>query len=394
MERFRVRWSWLDAAIVAVAGGLGAVSIVLGPPSGGGATEWALVGTAAVALGLVRHVPLIVFAVEVALTLVGDSVLPAGSHVAPLAGVVALGAVAYRHRWLATAAAYLVGYATILVAFSSDEGGLLTGVDGLVRIVTLALTVATPVAFGRYLAGVRLAAAVAAERVRDAEQRRDAEMQAIRLAERARIAGDLHDLVAHHVSAIALQAGTAQYAATHAPDPEQRLSVAVDSLGAIHTSAGQALVDLRSLLRVLRNPSEQESLVDPEQMIADAVQRSRTAGLHVVAHLDEGAVEAPLTLRVTAARVVQEALTNALKHAGPGAEVETTVDVDDTQLSVEVANSGPVGPHPTLPTLPASGHGLAGMRERVEILGGTLAAGPTHTGGWRLRVTLPLGARS
>jgi signal transduction histidine kinase len=137
--------------------------------------------------------------------------------------VVALGAVAYRHRWLATAAAYLVGYATILVAFGSDDGGLLTGVDGLVRIVTLALTVAAPVAFGRYLAGVRLAAAVAEERVRDAEQRRDAEMQAIRLAERARIAGDLHDLVAHHVSAIALQAGTAQYAATHAPDPEQRL---------------------------------------------------------------------------------------------------------------------------------------------------------------------------
>lgn len=126
-------------------------------------------------------------------------------------------------------------------------------------------------------------------------------------------------------------------------------------------------------------------------MITDAVQRSCTAGLHVVAHLDDGTVEAPLTLRVTAARVVQEALTNALKHAGPGAEVETTVDVDDTQLSVEVANSGPVGPHPTLP---ASGHGLAGMRERVEILGGTLAAGPTHTGGWRLRVTLPLGARS
>jgi signal transduction histidine kinase len=94
---------------------------------------------------------------------------------------------------------------------------------------------------------------------------------------------------------------------------------------------------------------------------------------------------------VTAARVVQEALTNALKHAGPGAEVETTVDVVDSRLRVEVANSGPVGPHPALP---ASGHGLAGMRERVEIHGGTLAAGPTHTGGWRLRVTLPLGART
>jgi signal transduction histidine kinase len=216
-------------------------------------------------------------------------------------------------------------------------------------------------------------------------------MQAIRLAERARIAGDLHDLVAHHVSAIALQAGSARYAATHAPDLEQRLSVAVGSLRSIHTSAGQALVDLRSLLRVLRSPSEQESLVDPERMIADAVDRSRSAGLRVVARVDDGTVGAPLTLRVTAARVVQEALTNALKHAGPGAEVETTVDFDESGLWVEVANSGPTGVHPTLP---ASGYGLAGMRERVEILGGTLAAGPTGAGGWRLRVTLPLGVRS
>lgn len=386
----RARWSWLDAAIVAVAGGFGAVSVILGPPSGGGATQWVLVEAAALALDLARHLPLVVLAIEVVLVLVTDALVATSSHVAPLAGVVALGAVAYRHRWVSTGIAFAAAYAAMLVAFGRDAGGLLTGPDGLLRIVSLALAVAAPVAFGRYLAGLRLAAAVAEERVRDAEQRRGTEMQAIRLAERARIASDLHDLVAHHVSAIALQAGSAQYAATHAPDPQQRLSVAVGSLRSIHTSAGQALVDLRSLLRVLRSPIEQESLVDPEQMIADAVDRSRSAGLDVVARVDDRTTGAPLTLRVTAARVVQEALTNALKHAGPGAEVETTVDVDDSHLWVEVANSGPLN---TRPVLPVSGHGLAGMRERVEILGGTLAAGPTSTGGWRLRVTLPLGVR-
>ncbi len=387
----RTRWSWLDAAIAVAAAGFGAASIVLSPASGAGLTVWALVAAATVALVFVRHVPLTVLAIEVVLTLVTDAVVVPGIHVAPLAGAVALGAVAYRHRWAGTTIAFAAAYATMLVAFGTDPGGLLTGSDGVVRIVVLALTVAAPVAFGRYLAGVRLAAAVAEERVRDAEKRRDAEIQAIRLAERARIAGDLHDLVAHHVSAIALQAGTAQYAATHAPDPVQRLGAAVGALRAIHSSAGQALVDLRSLLRVLRDPDDQTPLIAPEQMITDAVERSRTAGLHVIARVDDGIVEAPLTLRVTAARVVQEALTNALKHAGPGADVETTVGVDGTHLGVEVVDTGPVGHHPVLP---ASGHGLAGMRERVEILGGTLAAGPTRTRGWRLSVILPIGDRS
>jgi signal transduction histidine kinase len=389
--RMSLRGPWLDGTIMAVAASITAASIALGVPSSNPAAQWVLAEAAALGLGLIRRAPVAAFAVEVVLIFVTDAVVPAGSHVAPLTAAVALGAVAYRHRWPVTLAALAAMYAATLASVASDDGDLLAGADGVVRILSVGLATAAPVAFGRYLAVLRQAATVAEERARDAEERRVVETRTARLAERARIASDLHDLVAHHVSAIAMQAGSARYAATHGPDPAHRLSTAVGALESIHTSAGQALVDLRGLLRVLRDPADHDSLADPEEMIADAVRRSRSAGLEIRARIDDRAAEVPLTLRVTAARVVQEALTNALKHAGPGTEVDATVAIDDSQLQIEVANSVPAG---RAPALPRSGHGLAGMRERVEILGGTLAAGPTHTGGWRLHVALPIGARS
>jgi signal transduction histidine kinase len=381
-----VRGWWLDTAIVAVAALSGAASIVLAPPSGAQAALWALVGMAALALGLVRRLPVVVVAIEVVLVVVIDVAVPAGSHVAVLAAAIALGAVAYRHRWPITLLSLAATYAAILIAVGRDAGDLLTGANGLVRMVSFALAVSAPVAFGRYLAAVRQAAVVAEERAREAEERRLVDTRTARLAEGTRIAGDLHDLVAHHVSAIALRAASGQYAATHAPET-QRLGEAVSALQSIHTSARQALIDLRGLLRILRDPGNHQSTVDPRRIIDEAVQRSRSAGLDVVARVDDRTTDMPLTLRVTVARVVQEALTNAIKHAGPGTEVEATVGVHDSRLYVEVANSVPGGRQPALPV---SGHGIAGMRERVEILGGTLTAGPTDTGGWRLYVTLPI----
>jgi signal transduction histidine kinase len=98
-----------------------------------------------------------------------------------------------------------------------------------------------------------------------------------------------------------------------------------------------------------------------------------------------------LAARITAARVVQEALTNAMKHAGPGTNVRTTVTVDGSALRVNVIDAGSVGPPPALP---ASGHGLAGISERVAIFGGTLVAGPSHGGGWRVAMSLPLRGRA
>ena len=390
MRVIRAGWSRLDAGIALLAAAVGAFTIVLGEPSRVAGERWVLVEASALALGLVRRLPILVLVVQGVLLFLTDAIVPVDSHVAPLAGMIALGMVAYRHRWAITGVALAGAYAAALVVVARDGDRMLTGTDGLVRAASIALAVAAPVLLGRYIAGLHRAAEIAEERVREADERREAEMQATRLAERARIAGDLHDLVAHYVSAIALQAGSAHYAATHLPDSEERNSATSHALKVIHTNAGQALVDLRGLLRVLRDPIDQESLADPEQMIADAVERSRSAGLEVEARIDDRATEAPLSLRVTAARVVQEGLTNALKHAGPGTSVRTVVDLDTRRLRVEVTDSGSVS---LRPRLPASGHGLAGMRERVEILGGTLAVGPVQAGGWQLRADLPLAAR-
>ncbi len=380
----------LDGAIAATAAAVGAATVVLGPGSDRPALEWALVEAAAVMLVFLRHAPLVALAAEVVLVVVIDVLLPDTSHVAPLAAALALGAVAYRHGTAIVAVSWAATIAAVLVSVGRDAGALLTGADGVVRVLALVLAVAAPVAFGRYLAALRQAAAVAEERARDAETRRTVETRAARMTERARIAGDLHDLVAHHVSAIALRAGSGQYAATHAADQRQRLDGAVGALEAISTSAGQALVDLRGLLGILRDPENPGPIVDPEQMITDTVERVRGAGLRVVLVHDERTVAAPLAVRVTAARVMQEALTNALKHAGPGASVAATVAVDDDRLRVDVENSTHAS---TGAALPVSGHGLLAMRERVAMLGGTLDAGASGDV-WRLCVTLPLAVRA
>ncbi|MFE8017174.1 sensor histidine kinase [Streptomyces antibioticus] len=377
-----------DILIAVAAAAVGAATVLLGPPSDRPLAEWVLVEAAALTLGLARALPVVALALDVILIVVTDVVLPGTSHVAPLVAALALGAVAYRCGTVVTALSWAATFAAVLVSVGRDAGGLLAGADGFLRILSTALAVAAPVAFGRYLAALRQAAAVAEERAREAEERRLVETRAARMTERAHLAGDLHDLVAHHVSAIALTAGSAKYAATHAPGQAQRLDAALDGITSIHDSARRALVDLRGLLHVLRDPGAPDLLVDPEQMITDAVERSRTAGLHVTLTHDERAVDAPLALRVTAARVMQEALTNALKHAGPGADVAAVVAVRDDRMLIDVTNTVRRDP---APDLPPSGHGLTGMRERVEVLGGTLAAGPTGDG-WHLAAALPLAA--
>ncbi|WP_338043405.1 ATP-binding protein, partial [Nonomuraea lactucae] len=127
-------------------------------------------------------------------------------------------------------------------------------------------------------------------------------------------------------------------------------------------------------------------LADPADVIRDSAERVAAAGLLVDLDLDPDADRAPLVARACAARIIQEGLTNVLKHAGPGTEVRVTLASAGRDLSVEIRNGRP----PTLvECLPSSGRGLAGMRERVRALGGTLTAAPDWDGGWRLSAFLP-----
>jgi signal transduction histidine kinase len=217
----------------------------------------------------------------------------------------------------------------------------------------------------------------AAYRVRE----RAAEAQHAVDEERTRIARELHDLVAHRVSLITIQAGAAQTVASS--DPER----AIRAMASVEEAAREALNELRQILGVLRSGEEREDLVPVHGLadIEDLVTEMRGAGMRVSLSSNDVPSGLPAGVDLASYRIVQEALTNVLKHAGPDPEVDVRVTTEGQMLTIEVTNRG-VG----VSTLPGSGHGLVGMRERAALLGGTFEAGPRPGGGFRVIARLPL----
>jgi signal transduction histidine kinase len=198
-------------------------------------------------------------------------------------------------------------------------------------------------------------------------------------AERARIARELHDIVAHHLSVVVLHAAGAR--ASGGADPA--------TLEEIENSGRQALTETRRLFGVLRDPDEETGRA-PQPGISElpALAGSlRAAGLEVSLSIDGDQTVLPPAVDVSAYRIVQEALTNVLKHAGP-ARAEVTVGCAGSAVTIEVTDDGPgnvVSPALT------GGQGLAGMRERVAVFGGDLRAGPRPGGGFTVCARLPTG---
>ncbi|WP_332662770.1 sensor histidine kinase [Aeromicrobium sp.] len=203
--------------------------------------------------------------------------------------------------------------------------------------------------------------------------------------ERARIARELHDVVAHGVSLMTVQAGAAKTVAV--ADPES----AVQAMAAVEQTGREALSELRHLLAVLRPDSSigelgpQPGLAGVERLVA----QFREAGLAVSLDLDPVPASLPARVDLFAYRIVQEALTNVLKHAGPGTAAEVQVRIGPRVVTLEVSDDGRGA---TL--LPGSGHGLVGMRERVQLLGGSLQAAARPDGGFRVHAVLPLSEES
>ena len=211
---------------------------------------------------------------------------------------------------------------------------------------------------------------------RSEELQRQAEQAAA--AERARIARELHDIIAHHLSVVVLHAAGARAAGR--ADPE--------TLAEIEYSGRQALTETRRLFGVLRDPEEETGRA-PQPGIGElpALAGSlRAAGLEVSLSIDGEHAALPPAVNVSAYRIVQEALTNVLKHAGP-ARAEVTVDCTDIAVTIEVTDDGPGNPSPPALT---GGHGLTGMRERVALFGGDLRAGPRPGGGFTVCAWLPI----
>ncbi|MDR3081948.1 MAG: sensor histidine kinase [Streptomyces sp.] len=218
---------------------------------------------------------------------------------------------------------------------------------------------------------------------RDNEAKRQLLADRAVAAERRRIARELHDIVAHHITTMQLMAGGAR--ANLAADPEQ----ARDALVTLEGSGRMALREMRQLLDVLRAGDEaEEEPTAPQPGIADLdrlVAESSRSGVPTTLAVRGEPRTLPSSIGLTVFRVVQEALTNARKYAGGApAAVRLTYGPDD--VTVEVSDEGPGGGFAVV----GSGYGLVGMRERVVLHGGTLEAGPSDEGGFRVWARLPL----
>ncbi len=202
------------------------------------------------------------------------------------------------------------------------------------------------------------------------------------LEERARIARELHDVVAHHMSLVAIQAEAAPY---RVADPPPELTA---SFASIRENALQALAELRRVLGVLRAERNIEETA-PQPMLdglGDLVAGVRRAGLEVETVVSGTPRPLPPGVELSAYRIVQEALSNVMRHA-PGADVRVELEYAPAELDLRVVN-GPPGAAPSGP--PGPGHGVLGMRERAAMLGGDLTVGPTAQGGYAVAAVLPL----
>ncbi|MFF3320447.1 sensor histidine kinase [Streptomyces sp. NPDC003035] len=240
------------------------------------------------------------------------------------------------------------------------------------------------------LSGVALLVMATLRERGDAERRSAAERaRSTLLEERARIARELHDIVAHHMSVITVQADSAPYRIPDLPE------AAREEFTSIAASARESLAEMRRLLVVLRSEgAEGERAPQPglgwvQQLIEATVRAGVPAQLSFSAELAARLGDVPQAVDLSAYRIVQEALANVVRHA-PGAETRVSVTSDDDWLTVLVVN-GPVAARTSpLEGGTGTGHGLVGMRERVRLTGGTLDTGPLPDGGFRVAARLPL----
>lgn len=290
------------------------------------------------------------------------------------------------HTWGTVA---LTGTAKVIGQYPMDG----FGIDVLLFLV--ALGIGMPLLLGLWIFQRRVLLMSLQERADQAERERDLLADRAVAAERRRIAREMHDVVAHRVSVISLQAG----ALTMTSSDKHTGEVAE----LIRNASTTALTELREMLRVLRDDTEQvespaqsnghaaaastQSTTDPTlESVQTLVDDSVANGARIRLHLADPIPHTSGAVGRAAYRVVQESLTNAAKHA-PHATVQVAVDVEDDGLAVDVSN--PRGPRNNTTAVPGSGYGLIGMRERVTLAGGTLRTGWTDDDRYRVRALFP-----
>ena len=315
-----------------------------------------------------------------ALLQVGLGRPPSFSDVAIFAVLYAVAAYGSRVAYWAGFASAIVG-ALVITVYLMAGPWFANGLPTLSSLPTaLFMLVAAAFALGlAWTAGALVRTALRARETRVAQRR--AEAEAVAEAERVRIARDMHDVVAHSLAVVIAQADGARYAA--AADP----AVASAALGTISTTARSALADVRLLLTQLRHPQPdgpQPTIADLEALYAQV----RAAGVDLRVDVDPAPPgEPPGAVQLAVYRILQEALTNALRH-GDGGAVAVGLSWLPDRVGLEVRNR--VGATAAAAGLAATGHGVIGMRERAQLVGGTLAAGVEGTE-FVVRATIPVG---
>ncbi|HWM07083.1 MAG TPA: histidine kinase [Actinophytocola sp.] len=339
------------------------------PEDAPGYSLW-LSGVAVAAMVMRRHVPFIAVLVTVPGFLTGWS---------QLAAMIALGTLARRRGW-----GWHLVVGSILVFFCYfirwplEEFYGLTWREHVLHIIWGVIVAGMPVAIGMLMSARQELSARLVELANSREREKALYAQTVRAAERTKLAREMHDVVSHQVTLIAMQAGALQVATA-----DKDAKATATTIRALST---RTLEELRSLVGVLRSGDASDGAQPGLDELTDLVDNFRSEAVPVA--LDMTAVPARLPRSVSHAvyRTVQEALTNIRKHAS-GARASVRVHTQQDTLCVEVRN-GRTGARQ--PALPSGGHGLLGLRERAGLLGGTFQAGPTSEGGFRVSATYPL----
>jgi signal transduction histidine kinase len=253
--------------------------------------------------------------------------------------------------------------------------------------ITNALVIAAAWLLGHFV-GVRRAYTARLEQTAELERARAEQARQAVAEERLRLARELHDVVAHSISVIAVQSGVGAHVAKTQPEE------AAKALAAIEVTSRAALTELRRLLGVLRQEDEPQGDLAPVPGLADLdslLAEVAKAGLAVRLQVEGRPAQLPAGVDLSAYRIVQEALTNVVKHAGP-ARAQVAIRYRDHEVMVEVTDDGRGAAAPTGDGRARVGHGLIGMRERVAVFGGDLEVGPRPGGGFRVAARLPLAA--
>jgi signal transduction histidine kinase len=380
--------AWVfDSALALVAASLpmavfASMPVPSGVPVGMLALGYALVLLHTLPLAARRRFPGTVLGISVASGVAIGALFLPPDFLGPAILVAVYSVAAYGDRWVSLAglAAAELGLAAVQLIQGRFEEP--------VAWVPFALIIGAAWLLGYFVGDRHVYAARLEERTAELEQAREELARRAVAEERLRLARELHDVVAHSMSVIAVQSGVGAHVAESRPEEVGK------ALAAIEATSRATLEELRRLLGVLRQDSESQASLAPVPGLADLeglLGEVAKAGLAVRLRVEGTPLPLPAGVDLSAYRIVQEALTNVVKHAGP-AQAQVTIGYRDRDVTVEVTDDGRGAAAPTGDGRGGTGHGLVGMRERVAAFGGDLETGPRPGGGFRVAARLPLAA--